>query len=138
MQGQGWVDTCSHAGQQVSACLNDFAVVSIEAWRESYGQPLAVYRSSKSYATQHGALASWLRRTETQAASIACRPYAAKAFRAALQEIGPPQLRNGSVDVCAAASGPGRCRRSGAVVFVPAPPGCRVSGATQWLSLDHG
>ncbi len=24
-----------------------------------------------------------------------------------------------------------------AVVFVPAPPGCRVSGATQWLSSDR-
>jgi len=24
-----------------------------------------------------------------------------------------------------------------AVVFVPAPPGCRVSGATQWLSPDR-
>ena len=46
MQGQGWVDTCSHAGQQVSACLNDFAVTSIEAWRERCGQPLAVHRSS--------------------------------------------------------------------------------------------
>jgi HTH-type transcriptional regulator / antitoxin HigA len=51
--------------------------------------PLAAYRSSKSYATQQGTLASWLCRAETQAASIACRPYAAKAFRTALQEIGP-------------------------------------------------
>jgi addiction module HigA family antidote len=136
LQKQGWVEACSHKGQQVAACLKYFAVASIEAWRERYGEPLAVYRTSKSYATQQGSLASWLRRAETQAASIACRPYEAKAFRAALQEIRPlscegdptvfvPQLQS-----LAAAAGV-------AVVFVPAPPKCRVSGATQWLSPDR-
>jgi hypothetical protein len=89
MQSKGWVDTCSHAGQQVSACLKFFAVASIDAWRQRYGQPLAVYRTSKSIATQQGALACWLRRAETQAASITCRTYEAKAFRAALQENCP-------------------------------------------------
>jgi HTH-type transcriptional regulator/antitoxin HigA len=87
MQRQGWVETCSHAGQQVSACLKFFAVASIEAWRELYGQPLAVYRTSKTYATQQGALACWLRRAETEAGAIDCRPYEAKTFRAALQQM---------------------------------------------------
>jgi addiction module HigA family antidote len=136
MQGEGWVDTCSHAGQQVSACLKFFAVASIDAWRQRYGQPLAVYRTSKSYATQQGALASWLRRAETQAASITCRPYEAKAFREALQAIRPlsceadPTVFVQQLQALAGAAGV-------AVVFVPAPPGCRVSGATQWLSPDR-
>jgi hypothetical protein len=117
MQDEGWVDTCSHAGQQVSACLRFFAVASIDA-------------------TQQGALASWLRRAETQAASIACRPYEAKAFRAALLEIRPlsceaePTVFVPQLQALAGAAGV-------AVVFVPAPPGCRVSGATQWLSPDR-
>jgi addiction module HigA family antidote len=111
MQGMGWVDTCSHAGQQVSACLKYFAVASIAAWRERYGEPLAVYRTSKTYVTQQGALASWLRRAETQAATLACRPYEAKDFRAALQEIRPLSCEAESFGVCAAATGPGRrCR----------------------------
>jgi addiction module HigA family antidote len=42
MQGDGWVDTCSHAGKQVSACLKSFAVASIDAWRQRYGHPLAI------------------------------------------------------------------------------------------------
>ena len=136
MQGKGWVDTCSHAGQQVAACLKYFAVASIEAWRERYGQPLAVYRTTKSYATKQGALASWLRRTETEAASITCKPYDAKAFRAALMEIRSlscetdPSVFVPQLQALAAAAGV-------AVVFVPAPPGCRVSGATQWLSPDR-
>jgi len=136
MQGKGWVDTCSHAGHQVSACLKYFAVASIDAWRERYGQPLAVYRTSKSYATKQGALACWLRRTETEAASIACQSYDAKSFRAALSEIrslsceADPSVFVPQLQALAAAAGV-------AVVFVPAPPGCRVSGATQWLSPDR-
>ena len=63
----------------MSACLKFFAVASIDAWRQRYGQALAVYRTSKSDATQQGALACWLRRAETQAASITCRTYEAKA-----------------------------------------------------------
>ncbi|MFN7898261.1 MAG: HigA family addiction module antitoxin [Synechococcaceae cyanobacterium] len=56
MQRQGWVETCSHAGQQVAACLKFFAVASVDAWRQRYGQPLAVYRTSKSFTTEQGAL----------------------------------------------------------------------------------
>jgi HTH-type transcriptional regulator/antitoxin HigA len=87
LQRQGWVEACSHKGQQVAACLKYFAVASVDAWRQRYGQPLAVYRTSKSFATEQGALASWLRRSETQAGAIPCRPYDAKAFRAALSEM---------------------------------------------------
>ena len=111
-------------------------MASIDAWRQRYGQPLAVHLISKSYATQQGALASWLRRAEMQAASITCRPYKAKAFRVSLQEIRPlsceadPTVFVPQLQALAGAAGV-------AVVFVPAPPGCRVSGATSWLSSDR-
>jgi HTH-type transcriptional regulator/antitoxin HigA len=136
MQRQGWVETCSHPGQQVSACLKFFAVASVEAWRERYGQPLAVYRTSRSHATQQGALASWLRRSETMAATLPCGVYQARAFKAALQQMRSlslepePEVFVPMVQGLAAAAGV-------AVVFVPAPPGCRVSGATCWLSPDR-
>jgi hypothetical protein len=74
MQRHGWVESCSHAGQQVAVCLKFFAVASVDLWRECYGQPLALYRTSQLYATQKGALACLLRRSETQAAAIPCRP----------------------------------------------------------------
>jgi hypothetical protein len=95
-----------------------------------------VYRTSKSFTTEQGALASWLRRSETQAAAIPCRPYDAKAFRAALQEMRrlsseqDPSVLVPQLQGLAAAAGV-------AVVFVPAPPKCRVSGATQWLSPER-
>jgi HTH-type transcriptional regulator/antitoxin HigA len=136
MQKQGWVVTCSHKGQQVAACLKFFAVASVDAWRQRYVQPLAVYRTSKSFTTEQGALASWLRRSEMQAAAIHCRPYDAKAFRAALSEMRclscetNPSVFVPKLQSLAAAAGV-------AVVFIPAPPRCRVSGATQWLSPDR-
>ena len=136
LKQQGWVESCSHAGQQVAACLKFFAVASVEAWRERYGQPLAVYRTSKSFATQQGALACWLRRAEIEAAAIACRAYEAKSFREALQQLRglscepDPSVFVPRLQALAAASGV-------AVVFVPAPPGCRVSGATRWLSSER-
>lgn len=80
--------------------------------------------------------ACWLRRAETHAALITCRPYEAKAFREALQAIRPlsceadPTVFVPQLQALAGAAGV-------AVVFVPAPPGCRVSGATQWLSPDR-
>jgi len=73
----------------VSAGLKFFSVAAVSVKRESFGHPLGVNRTSKSDATQRGDLASWLRRAETQAAAIDCRPYEAKTFRAALQEIRP-------------------------------------------------
>jgi addiction module HigA family antidote len=136
LQNQGWVETCSHKGQQVAACLKFFAVASVDAWRQRYEQPLAVYRTSKSFTTEQGALASWLRRSETQAAAIPCRPYDAKAFRTSLQEMRrlsceqDPSVLVPQLQGLAAAAGV-------AVVFVPAPPKCRVSGATQWLSPER-
>jgi addiction module HigA family antidote len=136
LQNQGWVETCSHKGQQVAACLKFFAVASVDAWRQRYEQPLAVYRTPKSFTTEQGALASWLRRSETQAAAIPCRPYDAKAFRTSLQEMRrlsceqDPSVLVPQLQGLAAAAGV-------AVVFVPAPPKCRVSGATQWLSPER-
>ncbi len=136
LQRQGWVDTCSHAGQQVAACLKYFAVASVDAWRERYGQPLAIYRTSQSFATKQGALACWLRRAETEAAAISWRAYEAKSFREALQQLRglsrepEPSVFVPKLQSLAAAAGV-------AVVFVPAPPGCRVSGATRWLSSER-
>jgi hypothetical protein len=75
MQGEGWVDTHSHAGQQVSACLKFFAVASIDCEAD-------------------------------------------------------PTLFVSQLMEPAGAAGM-------AVVFVPAPPGCRVSGVTSWLSSDR-
>ena len=136
MKKRGWVEAYDHAGKQVEECLKFFAVASVEAWQEQYGKPLAIYRTSPSFETQQGAVVSWLRRAELKAATIDCRLYEPKAFKSVLVEIRSltlepeptvfvPQLQS-------LAAGAGV-----AVVFVPAPPKCRVSGATKWLTSDR-
>jgi len=130
---QGWVEACSHPGRQMQACLKFFAVASVPAWREQYGRPLAAYRASTAFEKKEGAVACWLRRAELQASAIDCRPYDAKVFREALVEIRSltllcePRVFLPLLTERAAAAGV-------AVVFVPAPPGCPISGATRWLS----
>jgi addiction module HigA family antidote len=135
MKKQSWVEAFNHAGKQVEACLKFFAVASVEAWQEQYSKPLAAYRTSPSFETQQGAVASWLRRAELKAAMIDCRPYEAKAFKSVLVEIRSltlepePSVLVPQLQSLAAGAGV-------AVVFVPAPPKCRVSGATKWLTSD--
>jgi HTH-type transcriptional regulator/antitoxin HigA len=136
MKKQGWVEAYNHAGKQVEACLKFFAVASVEAWHEQYSKPLAVYRTSPSFETQQGAVASWLRRAELKAATIDCRSYEAKAFKSVLVEVRnltlepEPSVFVPQLQSLAAGAGV-------AVVFVPAPPICRVSGATKWLTSDR-
>jgi HTH-type transcriptional regulator/antitoxin HigA len=136
MRKQGCVETCSHVGRQVQACLRFFAVASVSAWREQYGVPLAAYRASPAFEKKAGAVASWLRRAEIDAAAIACRPYDAKLFRQALAEIRTltlepdPAVFLPQLSQLAATAGV-------ALVVVPSPPGCPVSGATRWLTPDR-
>lgn len=136
MRKQGWVETFSHVGRQVQACLRFFSVASVSAWREQYGVPLAAYRASATFEKKAGAVASWLRRAEIDAAAIACRPYDAKQFRQALAEIRTltlepdPRVFLPQVTSLAAEAGV-------ALVAVPSPPGCPVSGATRWLTPDR-
>jgi hypothetical protein len=84
-------------------------------------------------ATNQGALASWLRRSETQAAAIPCRPYDAKAFRTALQEMRRLRCEQDPSRLVPQWQG----LAAAAVVVVPAPPKCRLGGATHWLSPDR-
>lgn len=128
-----WVQKFSDKGQQVAECLRFFEVASIDAWREQYEKPLAAFKSSDTHKKKFGPVAAWLKTCERQAANIECQPFDTKGFRRVLKEIRSltsttdpevfvPQL----VELCAGVGV--------AVVLVPAPTGCPVTGATRWLS----
>ena len=115
------------------ALLNFFGVADPDALEEVWLQP-AMYRRSQAFQTDAGALASWLRIAELRAAEIRTAPYDADAIRAAL-----PKMR-------ALSRLPGidwieplteLCASTGiALVIVKELPGCRVNGATMWISPD--
>ena len=115
-----WVRRFSHLGAQVEECLRFFGVVSVEAWRGIWREPLAAFRASEKFDKKVGAVAAWLREAERRASAQRCDPFDKAGFRRALGELRSlvlepdpklflPELVR-------------RCAQVGvAVVFVPAP-----------------
>lgn len=135
MVRQGWVDGHESKGEQVRACLRWFGVASVNAWRSIYAAPLAAWRASKREERKPGAVAAWMRRAELQATELRCGPWDLAGFKRTLQEArsltreaDPASFMPRLQAACAA--------HGVAVVFVPAPPGCPISGATRWMTPD--
>lgn len=132
----GWVADVKGVVARVRAALRFFGVASIEAWQATYAAPITTataFRKSTRFATEMGPLAGWLRRGEVEANAIQTKPYVEADFKACVNSLRAlTKERNPAVfvpnlrDSCAAAGV--------AVVLVPAPAGCRASGATRWLS----
>jgi hypothetical protein len=132
----GWVRRFSHKGQQVAECLNFFGVATIDAWRERYAEYGAAFRASQTFEKDGPAVGAWLRQAERACSEIDCQPFDQSAFKLALAEAralthatDPAVFVPRLVDICRTAGT--------AVVLVPAPRGCPVSGAAQWLAKDR-
>ncbi len=114
------------------AVLSFFGVDSVSDWQIVYAQPQVAYRKSRSYESQPGALATWLRIGEREAAEINTVPFNKRRFLDVLHEIrsltvtDPEEFQPRMTELCASAGV--------AVVFVPEVKGSRTSGATQWIS----
>ncbi|MES2178229.1 MAG: helix-turn-helix domain-containing protein [Gemmatimonadota bacterium] len=135
MVSRGLIASVASKPAKVDALLRWFGVASVPAWRETYAQPLAAFRASVKVDKRLGAVAAWLRAAELEAATIDCAPFNVSAFREALVSIralaaeADPQVFVPQLQSLCAACGV-------AVVFVPAPPGCPIHGATRWLTSD--
>lgn len=130
---QGWLKGAATKAETVDACLRFFGVASVEAWQHCYANPLTAYRAAHTAERRPGAVAAWLRRAELEADALRCAPYDERAFRALLpslraltREPDPKRFVPRVQALCASVGV--------AVVFVPTPPNCPVSGATRWLS----
>ena len=142
----GWITATRRPEDRMVALLQFFGVGSVAAWRAQYEQPLAALRAAPSHPCKPGALAAWLRRAEVEASALPTAAYQADAFRATLPTLraltrnpDPHTFIPALTEACAA--------HGVAVVLIPAPRGCPVSGATRWLtpkkamlalSLRHG
>ncbi len=132
---QGWMRHFASKGEQVEECLRFFGVAAVAAWRDTYESPLTAFRASDRVEKKPGAIAVWLRQVERTANQLDCAPFDKTAFKKAL-----PTLRALTTEPDPAvfvAQLQSTCAACGvAVVFVPAPPGCPVHGATRWLGPD--
>jgi len=134
----GWLQRPPAPSEELSKCLEFFAVNSVDEWRTNYAQVIgmAAFRTSPSYDSRPESVVAWLRQGEIEAEGVACESWSRERFRKTLFGLREltrvkdprrflPKLR----DACA------RC--GVALVVVRAPTGCRASGATRTLGSDR-
>jgi HTH-type transcriptional regulator/antitoxin HigA len=135
MEKFGWIKRTNSSAEAVKACLEFYDVADIGEWQTRYYDSPAVtaFRTSRTFESEVGAIAAWLRYGEMVAASIQCAHWSASGFRKALSTIRgltrkkhPSEFMPQLVEICASCGV--------AVVVARAPEGCRASGAARFLS----
>ena len=127
------IDRTTAEVDKLRALLRFFGVADPDALEDVWLQP-AMYRRSKAFEADAGALASWLRLAELQAARIKTARYDVDAARAAidgmraLSRLPDVHWIQPLTELCASVGI--------ALVIVKELPGCRVNGATRWISPD--
>lgn len=130
----GWISRTTSLAAKEAECLRFFGVGSIGEWQAAYQSPLlvAAFRTSAAYPSSPPAVAAWLRQAELAAEGIECSPWDRDRLRQKL-----PVLRS-----LTRRKEPGlflnelrqACAECGvALVVIPAPTGCRASGATRFV-----
>jgi HTH-type transcriptional regulator/antitoxin HigA len=133
----GWIPPARSQAERLRECLRFFGVPDAKAWRESYRGLLEVvaFRTSHAFESRPAAVAAWLRRAEMEAAEIEAKPWNRALFRAILPELRSLSRRRDPARFLPELKA--RCAECGlAVAVVPAPAGCRASGASKFLSPE--
>lgn len=113
--------------------LQFFGVADPAALDEVWLRPV-LYRRSRAFEADAGALASWLRIAQLQASAVATRPFDAAAARAATGEMRALSTEPGIEWLRPLTA---LCASVGiALVILKELPRCRVNGATEWLSPE--
>jgi HTH-type transcriptional regulator / antitoxin HigA len=113
--------------------LHFFVVADADALEDVWLKP-ALYRQSKAFEIDEGAVASWLRLAEVQAAKITTMPFDASACRAALDEMRELSTLPGIEWLDPLKK---LCATVGiALVILKELPKCRINGATRWMTPE--
>lgn len=119
--------------RQLKELLRFFAVADARALEEVWLKP-ALYRRSQAFQADEGSLATWLRLAELRAAQISTEPFDAGRCRIIIPEV---RLLSRVPGVSFVKPLQNICASVGiALVIMKELPGCRINGATRWLSPD--
>jgi HTH-type transcriptional regulator/antitoxin HigA len=133
LERRGFIEKATGNVNKLRALLGFFGVADPDALEEVWLQP-AMYRRSKAFATDAGALASWLRLAEVEAAQTKTARYDPDALRKSLGKMRALSRLPG-VDWLEPLTA--LCASLGiALVIVRELPKCRINGATRWISPD--
>jgi HTH-type transcriptional regulator/antitoxin HigA len=134
MRKFGWIAPGLRGTALVRELRAFFGVGSLDYLPAVWSDVQAAYRKSAAFQSHEWALLAWLAHGEREAERISCAPFDAAALRGCLAEI---KALSRLPDALFAVPLVEQCARAGvAVVFLPAPDGARVCGATRWLSKD--
>ena len=130
----GWVKKCSDKQKQIQECLKFYGASSIEAWQQTQKNNYqAVFKSADKFTQNDIAVQTWLRQGEREAQSIHCEPFDKSKLNQSLSILRELTLEKKSFRFAGKLKE--LCRCCGvAMVFVPTPNNCPMSGATKWLS----
>lgn len=132
LTARGHLTASDDRGSLIQEICRFFGVANRESWESVWREPLAAFRKSPTLESNTGAIASWLRLGEIEAASIECAPFDARRFRESLKEIraltvsAPEEFQPKLTKLCA--------EGGVALVLVPEIRGTRCWGAAHWLS----
>jgi len=133
MMKRGYLPRSNARVEQLRHLLAFFGVANTDALDKVALQPAAL-RRSRAFELNFAALAAWLRQAELRAADRETEPYDASRCNDAIDDLRAMTRLPGIEWVEALVE---RCATFGiAVVIERELPGCRINGATRWLSAD--
>jgi len=131
----GWIPKECRGVDLVRSLRSFFGVGSLDYLPKIWADVQAAYRKSEAFASHEWAMLAWLARGKREAESIQVYPHDSAGLRDALPEIKALSRLPGVTFVGHLIE---QCAKFGVVlVFIPAPEGARVCGATRWLDKDR-
>ena len=132
LKERGFIGADEDKEDLVRSALKFYGVSSVDAWREAWGNPIALFRGGEASDKKPGFVAAWLRIGELQAESVDAAPFNPDEFRRALIEARGMTKRPSGLKELEA-----RFSRAGVVVvFTKEIPSAAVSGATRWITKE--
>ena len=131
----GWIPNECRGTDLVRSLRSFFGVGSLNYLPNVWADVQAAYRKSKAFKSHEWALLAWLAQGARESELVGTKPFDAAGLRGALQEIKKLSRLPAAefVDPLVAS-----CAAHGiALLFVPAPEGARVCGATHWADKDR-
>jgi HTH-type transcriptional regulator/antitoxin HigA len=132
LQKRGLLPGTRDRARTFEALLSFFGVADREAWARIWREPVASFRRTHAYASEPGAVVSWLRIAQVEAQEAKAEPYSAARFRKVLQEIRSLTASDDPAAMIAMCAGAGVV-----VVLVREVKGCRISGAAWWMNSSR-
>ena len=132
LKERGFIDADASDEVLVRSSLKFFGVSSVDAWRETWGSPVAKFRGGDASDKGPGYVGTWLRSGDLQAEKVEAAPFNPDEFRRALLDAKAMTMRADGLKQLQE-----RFAKAGVVVvFTKEIPSAAVSGATRWLTKD--